>query len=274
MNIGLNSVSPDFFTTMGIELMAGRAIDETDVPGGPPALVVSASTARSLWPGRGAVGRRLFGRRGQLLWEVVGVVEDTRVRDLDAAPDLYGYIANTQDYNAEVTFVVHTDVGAGPLREVLHSLDSGLAISRVWTMRDVVGGVVDRFRTPALLVGVFGSLALILAMVGLYGVLSYAVVRARKDIGIRVALGASSERVGRMVVGRALRLTTIGLLIGGLSTYAAAPVLASFLFGVGPRDPGMWTAAVVLVFVVATASSLAPALRAAKVDPMSALRAD
>ncbi len=120
----------------------------------------------------------------------------------------------------------------------------------------------------------FGSLALILAMVGLYGVLSYAVVRARKDIGIRVALGASSRSVGRMVVGRALRLTTVGLLVGGLITYAGAPLLASFLFGIGPRDPGMWTAAVLLVFVVAGASSLAPALRAAKVDPMVALRAE
>ena len=133
---------------------------------------------------------------------------------------------------------------------------------------------MDRFRTPALLVGVFGSLALILAMVGLYGVLSYAVVRARKDIGIRVALGASSRRVGRMVVGRALRLTTVGLLVGGLITYAGAPLLASFLFGIGPRDPGMWAAAVLLVFVVAGASSLAPALRATKVDPMVALRAE
>ena len=89
-----------------------------------------------------------------------------------------------------------------------------------------------------------------------------------------MALGASSQRVGRTVVGRALRLTTIGLLIGGLVTYTCAPVLASFLFGIGPRDPGNWTIAVLLVFVVAGASSLAPALRAAKVDPMVALRAE
>ncbi len=141
-------------------------------------------------------------------------------------------------------------------------------------MRDVVGQEIGRFRSAALLVGGLGVLALILAMLGLHGVLSYTVVRARKDIGIRVALGASKRRVGHMVVGRALRLTTIGLLVGGLITYAGAPLLASFLFGIGPRDPGTWTAAGLLVLVVAGASSLAPALRAARVDPMVVLRGE
>ena len=149
-----------------------------------------------------------------------------------------------------------------------------MAISRIQTVQDVVDRKVGRFRTAALLVGIFGALAVALAMVGLYGVLSYAVVRARKDIGIRVALGASSPQVGRAVVGRAMRLTMLGLMVGGLVAFAGAPLLAAFLFGIGPRDPGIWTAAVLLVFVVAGASSLGPALRAAKVDPMVALRAE
>ena len=160
------------------------------------------------------------------------------------------------------------------VEEVLWSLDPGIAISSVQTMREVLGPEVERFRTAALVVGVFGSLALVLAMVGLYGVLSYSVVRARKNIGIQFALGASSQRVGRMVLGRALRLTTVGLLVGGLLAFAAAPLLGSFLFGIGPRDLGMWTAAVMLVFVVAVASSLAPVLRAVRVDPMEVLRAE
>jgi predicted permease len=272
VSMGLNTVSPDFFRTMGIEVMAGRPIDETDVAEAPSALVVSASAARSLWPDSDPVGQRLL--NGRVLWEVVGVVEDTRVLSLDAPPELYGYTANAQDYEAEVTFVVHGDVPVGPLREVLHSLDPGLAISPVWSMRDVVNGAVGRFRTPALLVGVLGSLALILAIVGLHGVLSYSVVRARKDIGIRVALGASSRRVARIVVLRALRLTAAGLVLGGMLAFAGSSVLASFLYGIGPRDPGTWTAALFLILVVAVASSLAPALRAARVDPMEVLRAE
>ena len=268
-----NVVSPDFFTTMGIEVIAGRAIDETDVASGPTALVVSASMAHMFWPDQEPVGLSLLTPDGQVQAEVVGVVEDTRSIGLSSGPESRSYSASAQNYRPGVTFVVHSDVGGGRLRGVLFSLDQGIAVS-VRTLREVVGREVDRFRNAALLAGVFGSLALVMAMVGLHGVLSYAVVRARKDIGIRVALGASRQQAGQAVVGRALRLTAIGLLVGGLLTFAGAPLLASFLFEIEARDLGMWTTAAAVVFVVVGASSIMPALRATSVDPMEALRAE
>jgi predicted permease len=274
LEMGLNGVGPAFFQTMGIQLLAGRVIDERDVEGATPALVVSASTAERLWPNQDPLGQRILEDDGTLRWEVVGVVEDTRFNDLSAAPDAYAFMANAQTYVPGLTFVVQGTVGVGPLREAVLSLDPGMAISRVQTMKDAVNRELGRFRTSALLVGVFGSLALVLAMVGLYGVLSYAVVRARRDIGIRVALGASTRRVGRGVMTRALRLTVAGLVVGGLLSLAGARLLTSFLYGIGSRDPVTWAGAAVVVLLVAGIASLLPAARAAKVDPMVALRAE
>jgi putative ABC transport system permease protein len=274
VDMGLNAVSPGFFRTMGIRILAGRPTDERDVEGATPALVVSASTARLLWPNQDPLGQQILEDDGTLRWEVVGVAEDTRFNDLGAAPDAYAYMAHEQRYQPSVTFVVEGAVAVGPLREAVLSVNPGMAIARVQSVKDAVNRELARFRTSALLVGVFGSLALVLAMVGLYGVLSYSVVRSRRDIGIRVALGASTRRVGRGVLARALRLTITGLAVGGVLTFAGARLLASFLYGIGPSDPLTWAGAAVVVLLVAGVASVIPAARAAKVDPMLALRAE
>ncbi len=274
IDMGLNAVSPGFFRVMGIQILAGRPIDDRDTESATPALVVSESTARLLWPGQDPLGQQILEDDGTLRWEVVGVAQDTRFNDLGAAPNAYAYIAHAQRYQPGVTFVVQGSAGVGLLREAVLSVDPGMAIARVQTARDAVNRELARFRTSALLVGVFGSLALVLAMVGLYGVLSYAVLRARRDIGIRVALGASTQRVGQGVLTRALRLTLLGLVVGALLTLGGTKLLASFLYGIGPRDPLTWAGAAAVVLLVAGAASMLPAVRAAKVDPMLALRAE
>lgn len=271
-NMGINAVSPDFFSAMGIELMAGRGIDQTDVAGRIPSIVVSETTAENLWPDEYPIGRRLYGRVGQPLWEVVGVAEDTRVRDLDRAPEFYGYTALAQDYRSDVVFVVHGQTPLTLLRESLYAIDSSVAISDSRSMDDVIGLVASDYRSPAVLMNVLGGIALLLAIVGLYGVLSYTVSRERRHIGIRMALGASSQRVAWEIVRRAFVLVLMGLAIGGSAAWLAAPVLRAFLFGVEPRDLAVWTTALLALLVIAAASSGLPARRAARLNPADALR--
>jgi predicted permease len=271
-NMGINTVSPDFFAAMGIELMAGRAIDHTDVAGRIPSIVVSATTAETLWPDEDPIGQRLYGRLGQLLWEVVGVAEDTRVRDLDRAPELYGYTALAQDYHADVVFVAHGQTPLPLLRESLYAVDPSIAISDSRSMDEVISLVASYYRNAALLVNVLGAISLLLAIVGLYGVLSYTVSRERRDIGIRMALGASSQRVAWEIVRRALGLVLLGVALGGSVAWLAAPVLRPFLFGVEPRDLAVWTTALLALVIIAAASSGLPARRAASLSPADALR--
>ena len=271
-NMGINTVSADFFAAMGIDLMVGRPIDQTDVAGGIPSVVVSATTAQNLWPDRDPIGQRLYGRPGQLLWEVVGVAEDTRVSDLDRTPDLYGYTALAQDYRADVVFVIHGQTPLPLLRESLYAVDPSVAISDSRSMEEVISLVASYYRSPALLMNVLGAISLLLAIVGLYGVLSYAVSRERREIGIRMALGASSQRVAWEIVRRALGLVLLGLAIGGSAAWLAAPVLRLFLFGVEPRDLAVWTTALLALLLIAAASSGLPARRAASLNPADALR--
>jgi predicted permease len=271
-NMGINAVSSDFFAAMGIELMAGRAIDETDVAGGIPSIVVSATTARNLWPDQYPIGQRLYGRTAQPLWEVVGVAEDTRFRDLDRTPDFYGYTALAQDYRADVVFVVHGQTALPVLRDTLYAIDSSVAISDSRSMESVIDRVASYYRTPALLMNVLAAISVLLAIVGLYGVLSYTVSREQRAIGIRMALGASSQRVAWEILRRALGLVLLGLAIGGSAAWLAAPVLQSFLFGVEPRDLAVWTTALIALLLIAAASSGLPARRAARLNPADALR--
>ena len=270
-NMGINAVSPDFFDAMGIRMIAGRPIVAGDVSGAPPTLVVSASTARSLWPGQDPLGRRLYGRRGQLLWEVVGVAENTRVQDLDRSPELYGYTAVAQDYRATVTFVVRGEAPPAALREALYAENPALAISGLRSMGDLIDLVLSQYRTAAVLMNALAALSLLLAVTGLYGVLSFAVTQGRRDIGIRVALGASSGRVVWGVVRWALGLAIPGLIVGGTAAWIVAPALGSFLYGVDPRNAVVWTIALLALLVVTTASSLLPARRAARLDPVDVL---
>jgi len=158
------------------------------------------------------------------------------------------------------------------LRDALYAVDPSVAISDSRSMEEVIGVMGSYYRNPALLMNVLGAISLLLAIVGLYGVLSYTVSRERRDIGIRMALGASSRRVAWEVVRRALELVLLGLAIGGSAAWLAAPVLRSFLFGVEPRDLGVWTAALLALLLIAAASSGLPARRAARLNPADALR--
>jgi predicted permease len=271
-NMGVNAVSSDFLEAMGIELRMGRGIDETDTAGRVPSIVISETTAENLWPDQYPIGQRLYGRRDQPLWEVVGVAEDARFRDLDRAPDFYGYTALAQDYRADVTFVVHGETPPPLLRDALYAIDPAVAISDMRTLEDVIGLVAANYRSPAVLMNVFGAMSLLLAVVGLYGVVSYTVSRERREIGIRMALGSSSRQVAWVIVRRALGLVLLGLAIGGAAAWLAAPVLGSFLFGVEPRDLAMWITALLALLLVGAAASGIPARRAASLNPADALR--
>jgi ABC-type antimicrobial peptide transport system permease subunit len=203
---------------------------------------------------------------------VVGVAEDTRVRELDQAPELYGYTSVAQDYRGDLTFVIRGEASQAALRNALYEVNPSLAISDVRSLESVLSLVLSPYRTAAALMNSLGALSLLLALVGLHGVLSYAVEQGRRGIGIRVALGASRARVASGVVQWALGLTLLGSTIGGLAAWLGAPALASFLYQVDPRDAAGWTGTLVALVVVVAGASLLPAHRAASLDPIEVLK--
>lgn len=275
--LSLNSVAPGTLEALGIPLLGGRDFTSADGPDDSPAAIVAESMAHEYWPDQDPIGQPILGPEGGERWRVIGVVGDARVFDLNAAPERFAYLNVYQRYDSGVTFVVHGEPGAslgGPVRQALLDLDPSLAIASVQTMEDVVEGRIGRFRTAATLVAAFGGLGLVLSLMGLYGVLSYMVVQARRDIGIRVALGATARQVRWAVLRRALLLTGGGAALGVVGALAGGRLLASFLFGVAPRDPVILFLAPLLMLAVAVAAASVPASRAAGVDPMTALKVE
>ena len=183
-----------------------------------------------------------------------------------------------QMYQPRVTFLVATGgvplASAEAIRNAIHAVDPAIAVGRVETLRSLFDAQISRYRVTARLVGALGALALLLAMVGLYGILSYLVTQRTREIGIEVALGATRQRVTRNVLARGLRLTLVGIVLGTAAAAFATRLVSSSLFGISPLDPLTFVAVPLLLVAVAAASSLLPVRRAAAVDPLIALKSD
>jgi putative ABC transport system permease protein len=273
--------SPGYFRAMGIPLIAGRTFTEADASAAPPVVVVSASFAHRFFPSANPLGQRLtFGETGP--WAtIVGVVGDVRDLGLDADPDIDIYAPYQQSvlpYNPlnYMTLVIRAEgdprsLAAGVLN-TLHGLDKDLPLPAPESMAAVYAGSLEERRFDLLLLGTSAAIGVILAAVGIYGVISYSTAQRTHEVGIRMALGATTQDVLLQVVGRGLLLTTMGVAMGLAGALALARVLRNMLFGVTASDPATFAGVSLLLIAIAALACYVPARRATKVDPMVALR--
>ena len=274
MEFGVNTIGAGYFETMGIPLLRGRGFEPSDRQSTAPVAVVNEAFARRFWPGDNPLGRRFSSGRGGTR-EVVGVARDGKYWSLTEEPQPHYYEPFAQAYEPDMVLLVRS---AGDPRSILPSLtrearalDPELPVEAN-TMAEHLGYALLPQRIGAAVLGVFGAVAALLAAFGLYGVMSYVVSQRTAEIGIRIALGARSRDVRILVVRRALALTLIGLGLGFVGAVAATRALAAFLVDVSPTDPATLLSVGVLFTTVALVASWLPARRAARVDPMRALR--
>jgi predicted permease len=270
----------DYLRTLGVTLMHGRLLDERDGREAPRAVVVNETLARTYWSGAEALGHRIWlSDASEGYFTIVGIVRDVRERGYQLAMKPGVYVTSAQRLrNAAEYLIVRTqgppEEAAEPLRRIIARVDPEQPVSAVRTMNEIVDvDVADRHQQMILL-GAFAGLALLLASIGLYGVLSYAVTQRSRELGLRIALGASSGSVMRLVVARGLALTGLGLAIGLALAWAATRTMQTLLYGVSAGDPRTFAAGVALLTTIAFVASYLPARRASRVDPMAVLRAD
>jgi putative ABC transport system permease protein len=273
-----NQVSASYFKAMGIRLLAGRVFDERDHERAPPVVVISETTARQHFPGENPVGRRVGAGGGSDLREIVGVVADVKHFGLDSDPRPTLYLPHLQVPAGRMAVVVRT---AGEplevvpkLRGIVTSLDRNLAIADIRPMESLISDSIALPRFTLLLFGFFSGVALTLAAVGLYGVMSYSVAQRTHEIGIRMALGARREEVLRMVVAQGVILTSLGLVLGLAGALGITRLASSLLFEVSPTDPLTFALISIVLAAVALFACYLPARRAVKVDPVVALRCE
>jgi putative ABC transport system permease protein len=272
-------VGGDFFAMMGIPLRAGRPFSTEDRLEATPAAIVNEAFARKYLAGEDPLGIRFrIGSRKQPPRVIVGVVGDVREMGLSEPPAPLVYVPHAQVPWRYATLMVRTSgnpIGmAAVARETISGLDPLLPVEEVGTLDDVVSASVGSRRFAATLIGLFASLALLLAAVGLYGVMAYAAEQRRREVGIRIALGARSTEVVRLFVGEGARLAILGAVAGILLAIAATRLLASQLYDVKPGDPLTLGLAAAILIAVSIASAYLPARRASRVDPIAALRSE
>ena len=272
-------VTPGFFQAMNVRLKFGRFFDDRDRQGAPRAAIINATFAEKYWPGRDPVGKRfVFGSPGERNpWiTIVGVVEDMHRRGLHRGARLETFGPHGQMPARGLQLMVTTDGDALSLargvRAEIRALDPTAPVTKVMTVDEMIGESVAHRRFQALLLAIFASLALALAAVGIFGVMFQSVARRTHEIGVRMAVGAESGDVVRMVLRHGLLLTGTGVVLGLAGAVAVSWVIRGLLFGVGPADPASYVIAVVLLGVVAAAACWLPARRATRVDPLVALR--
>ncbi|MFN2565811.1 MAG: ADOP family duplicated permease [Gemmatimonadaceae bacterium] len=273
-------VTPGYFRAMRIPMVAGRTFDSRDRAGGLPVVVVNEEFARRYWPGEAALGKRIiigFFGPSSAATEVVGVVGDVRQTTLDAPMTPAMYFPVTQLPYPFLTFVVRTK-GSPPtsalplMRRELKAMDPSLALHDAQTLREVTDASLARQRFSMIVIGTFAATALVLAMVGLYGVIAYSVAQRTREIGVRIALGASSRNVLALVVGEGVRLAAVGVVAGLAVASATTRLMRSLLYGVSATDAGIYAAVALLTAAVAVLASCVPARRATRVSPTAALR--
>jgi predicted permease len=271
-------VTPKYFDAMGISLLRGRSFTDQDRPDTPFVAVVSDSMARKFWPGQEAIGRRVVWG-GRWPFTVVGVVADVRLSALDAppAPTIYMSMLQTEGgRSTSAAFAIRAASDPRGLveqaRSAVWSVDANLPVFDVTTMNDVMSESLARRRFSTVLLGIFAGIALLLAAVGLYGVLSYSVAQRSREMGLRIALGASPSAVRRLVLRAGLAVVGIGILLGVLASLAATHIMSNMLYGITVLDPATYVGVAGLFVLIAMLACYAPARRATKVDAMVALR--
>jgi predicted permease len=277
--INANVVGPGFFRTLGIPLVSGRDFDARDVEGRPPVAIINETAVRIHFKGANALGARVSfnGRQGP--WrEIVGVVGDSTYAELGEASLPVAYLPVGQNHESSMTLYVRASVPPASListlRREIQVLEPNLPVAGIGTMTQTIGTSLYTARIGAWLLAGFGSLALLLAAIGIYGVLSFSIACRTREMGIRLALGAASRQVFLLVVRDGMTLVGVGTVLGLLGGFAAARSLASFLYGVPTSDPATFAGATTLLIAVALVACIVPARRAMRVNPIRALRSD
>jgi macrolide transport system ATP-binding/permease protein len=277
ISVDTTRVGIDYFDTMDVRILEGRDFGPQETEGSSPVAIVSDSMARRYWPGESAVGK-LFTRLSGTTYEIVGVSGDYKVRTVGEDSRAFIHYARSQGYNPYASVLVRTEGPAvsmlGALRREAEELDPNILFIQATTMRNEMDASLFGVRAGASFLGVFGLFALFLASVGLYGVISYSVGERTKEIGTRMALGASGANVIRQVVGEGMTLVGIGVILGCLAGAALGRVLTFLLYGISPMDPASFLSAGIVLGIVALVANIIPARAASRVDPMVALRAE
>jgi predicted permease len=272
----VNSVSTKYFETMGMPVLKGRDFGDTDQENSVKVVIVNEAMARRFWPNDEAVGKRFKFFGDEFLTEVVGVVRNSDSVNLGEDPRPLAYLPLSQSYSPSATLQVRTDADPRALlstvRREIQSLDPNLPLVAVSPISEVLDQVLWAPRMGAALLAIFGLLALMLAAVGIYGVLGYSVTQRTHEIGLRMALGAQRSDVLKMVVGQGMILTLIGVASGLAASFLLARFMASLLYGVAATDPVTFIGVSLVLLAVALMAAFIPARRATKVDPMIALR--
>ncbi|MFL6281018.1 MAG: ABC transporter permease [Vicinamibacterales bacterium] len=271
---GYQVITPGYFAAMGIPVLAGRDFDSRDVAGGPPVVAINHTLAQQQWPGGDPIGQRI--RVGTTWMTVIGIVGDIRHMGPAVAPRPEFYQPNTQRSFSFMAFVVrtrHDPAAAVPMiRSEVMQLDPAQPISHVATMEEHVDRALSRPRFMSTLVAVFGAVALVLSIVGVYGVMSYSVTQRTREIAIRIALGARAVTVVWLILTRTLWLTAVGLAFGVAGAAALSRVLSGFLFAVRPSDLPTFVVASLVLGSAAVAAGTIPAVRATRIDSIEALK--
>jgi putative ABC transport system permease protein len=276
-------ITPDYFRTFGIRLLKGRLLDRRDGAAGTPSLVISESVARRFWPGVDPIGARIYmGAPDNRLFEeatIVGVVSDVKLAgpDSDLTEAVYG-LQTLMPFWRSFAFAIQTAGDAlsttRAAREQIRQLDTALPVTNVRTLAEIQAESVAPARSSMLLVTLFAALALAMAAVGVFGVLSFTVTRRTREMGIRMALGAEAAAVRGLVMREGLAQATIGIVLGLAGAWWLTRFMSTLLFSIEPRDPWAFGGAALLLLSVSAAACYLPARRATRVDPLTVLRAE
>jgi putative ABC transport system permease protein len=276
----ITRVTPDYFRAMGVRVLEGRVFTDHDTADAPPVAIVDETFARDHYPGERVLGKRLrFGGPDDTdaKWiEIVGLVGHVKNYGVDEDSRVEVYLPFYQDPTGQATLVVKADGDparlTGALRSAVTAADPDLPLYAVRTLADIVSDRTAQRRLAALLITVFATVALVLAAVGIYGVMSYAVAQRTQEIGIRMALGAEREQILRMVLRHGTLMAVIGIGLGLLAAFVLARLITSLLFQTSAADPPTFSVVPVLLILVALVACYVPARRATRVDPLVALR--
>lgn len=279
----IRMATPDYFPAMGIRIIRGRGFTPQDDAGGVRVLLIAESTAKKFFPNEDPLGKHVsFGwtrHSVPLQGDIVGVVADVKQTSLADAPVPQFWIAYDQwPVPDEMSVVLHTtrdEHSVVPeVRRALHELDPDLAVAHVETLDEILADSVAQPRFYMLLLTAFAVVAILLAAIGIYGVIAYLVGQRKREIGIRIALGASPSRVVRMVVTEGVAMVAIGIAVGVVGAVALTQLMRALLFLTKPTDPITYILVTLVLAAVALIASSVPALRAANVDPSLAMRTD
>ena len=274
MRLNYETVGPLYFQTMRIPLLQGRDFDERDQEGAPGVVIINETMAQRYWPTGNALGERLKLTKGWL--EVVGIAKDVKNRTLNEARQPFLYVPLLQDYRSNMILVARTAIEPQKMFHAIQTevaaLDSEIPMFDVKTLEEHIGVSLFLQRMAATLLSIFGLLALSLAALGLYGVIAYAVSQRTREMGIRVAVGATQNTILKLVIGQGLTLCAVGVIGGLIIASAVTRFSVHLLYGVSATDPVTFMSVALLLMAVTLLACYFPARRATRIDPMLALR--